>query len=154
MESIIAGSFALLIGVVGLWTGFRQLKNRKLLDRWPTTSGRVIERGIFEPQVPAGTPAYKYAPLIRYRYEVNGMELTNNYIHPKRIQLPRHSTRAWAQKRADEIPDAVVVHYNPDDPLESFLLQTPKKILCTVVVASILITLVAGIIFTGYLLKR
>lgn len=154
MEAIFAGTFALVIGVVGLWTGFKQLRNRRLLDRWPTTSGRVIERGIFEPQVPAGTPAYRYAPLIRYRYEVDGRELTNNYIHPKRIQLPRHSTRAWAQKRADEIPDEVVVHYNPDDPSESFLFQTPKKILYTVVVASILITLFAGIVFAGYLLKQ
>lgn len=154
METIIAGAFALLIGLVGLWTGFKQLRNRKLLDRWPTTSGRVIERGVFEPQVPAGTPAYKYAPLIRYRYEVNGMELTNNYIHPKRIQLPRHSTRAWAQKRADEIPDEVNVHYNPADPAESFLFQTPKRLLYVVVGASILITLFAGIIFAGYLLQR
>lgn len=154
METIFAGSFALLIGAVGLCTGFKQLRNRKLLDRWPTTSGRVIERGIFEPQVPAGTPAYRYAPLIRYRYEVNGKEFVNNYIHPKRIQLPRHSTRAWAQKRADEIADEVVVHFNPADPAESFLFQTPKRLLYVVVVASVLITLVAVIIFTSYLLKQ
>lgn len=154
METIFAGSFALLIGIVGLWTGFRQLRNRKLLDRWPITSGQVIERGVFEPQVPAGTPAYKYAPLIRYNYEVNGRRFVNNYIHPKRIQLPRHSTRTWAQKRADEIPDEVVVHYNPADPSESFLFQTPARLLHTVVVASILITLFAAIIFTGYLLQK
>jgi len=154
METIFAGSFALLIGIVGLWTGFKQLGNRKLLDRWPTTSGSVIERGVFEPPGPAGTPAFKYAPLIRYRYLVNGKEFVNDYIHPKRIQLPRHSTRAWAEKRAAEIPDDVNVHYNPADPTESFLFQTPKRLLYVVVGISIVVTLISGIIFTGYLLEK
>jgi hypothetical protein len=85
---------------------------------------------------------------------VNGKEFVNNYVHPKRIQLPRHSTRAWAQKRADEIPDDVIVHYNPTDPAESFLFQTPKRFLYIIAGASILITLVAGIIFTGYIFGK
>ena len=154
MESIIAGVFALVIGVIGLLTGLKQLKNRAALDRWPVTNGRVIERGIFQPPVPpTGPPAFRHAPLIRYAYWVNGKEFINNYIHPKRIQLPRHSTREWAQKRADEIQDDVVVHYNPADPAEAFLFQTPKRLLYVVVGASVLITLVAVIIFTGYLMK-
>lgn len=53
METILAGSFGLLIGIVGLWTAFRQLRNREALDRWPTTKGRVIERGVFQPNTPS-----------------------------------------------------------------------------------------------------
>ena len=42
MESVFAGAFAMLIGMVGVWTGLRALKNRAALDRWPTTTGRVL----------------------------------------------------------------------------------------------------------------
>jgi hypothetical protein len=45
VENLIAGCFALLIGVVGLLTGFKQLKNRAVLQNWKTVNGNVIERG-------------------------------------------------------------------------------------------------------------
>ena len=121
MESIIAGIFGLLIGMVGLWTGFYQLRNRAALNTWSTTKGKVIERASLS------APAFRYAPLIKYAYQVNGKEFVNDWIHPKRIQQPEHSSKKWAEKRAGSFAEDVVVHYNPDDPNESFLLQTPKS---------------------------
>ena|ERR1700687_1747198 len=130
MEGIFAGAFALLIGIILLLTGFRQLRNRAALNHWPITKGRVIERGTFQPYIPtAGPPAFRHSPLVKYVYQVAGKEFVSDRIRPKRIQLPQHNTREWAQKTANKFPDEVEVHYNPEDPSESFLVQTPAILL-------------------------
>jgi len=137
MEGILAGAFAWMIGIVGLWTGFRQLRNRAALNHWPITKGRVIERGTYQPFIPAaGPPAFRHAPLVKYVYQVAGKEFVSDRIRPKRIQLPQHNTRQWAQKTADKFPDEVEVRYNPEDPNESFLVQTPKILLYGLIAVS------------------
>jgi hypothetical protein len=147
MEAIISCAFSLLLGGVGLWTGFRQLRNRKALNGWRTTRGKVIERGTYRPDVPAlGPPAFRYAPLVKYAYQVDGREFVNDSIRPKRIQLPQHNTIEWARKKAASFPDDVTVHYNPEDPRESFLDQTPKVLLYIVIVASCL-AIMYGLMF-------
>ncbi len=147
MESIIAGAFCLLIGIVGLWTALWALKARAALDRWPTTNGRVIKRDTFTPNYASGPPAFRHAPLVRYIYQVSGRDFINDRIHPNKIQQPVHNTEAWARKRAEEFPEDVIVHYNPSDPGESFLMQTPKKILYVVIGASCLAILFSGLFF-------
>ena len=128
MEKIIALAFGLLIGIVGLWTGFRQLRNRAALNRWNTAKGKVIERGTYKPKIATlSAPAFQYAPLVKYVYQVDGKEFVNDCIHPKRIQLPEHSSKKWAQKKAESFADDVTVHYNPEDPSESFLVLTSKR---------------------------
>ena len=134
MEALLSGLFALLIGTVGAWAGFQALKNRAALDRWPTTKGRVIERRTF--QVVIGRRGFRFAPLVKYVCQVDRQEFVNNYINPKRTQLPSHSTEEWAQRKAESWPDEVTVHYNPASPDESFLVQTPKFKLYGVIVAS------------------
>ncbi|MFN2596916.1 MAG: DUF3592 domain-containing protein [Pyrinomonadaceae bacterium] len=137
MEAIFAGAFGLLLGAVGLWTGFRQLRNRAALERWHTTPGRVIERGTFIPSnVHAAAPAFRHAPLVKYTYEVGGRQFVNDSINPKRIQLPSTSSLKWAERRAASFADEVTVRYNPQDPAESFLVQTPKRMLYLVIAAS------------------
>jgi hypothetical protein len=137
MESLIAGIFGLVLGLAGLWTGIRALKNRALADRWPTTNGRVIERGIYQPDQPMrSAPAFRHAPLVRYRYEVGGKEFVSHWILPRHIQLPRHNTKKWAQKQADSFADEVLVHYNPQDPAESHLTNASKGALMAVLIAS------------------
>jgi hypothetical protein len=148
MERIISGIFALLIGGGGLWTGLRALKNRKILNHWKTTPGKVVERGIYQPDIPMlSPPAYRYSPLVRYTYQVDGKDFENNYILPKRIQAPQHGTRKWAQKRADSFPAEVTVHYNSADPQESYLIQTSKTVLFILMTLSILVLLIGMGIF-------
>lgn len=134
MEALISGVFALLIGSAGAWAGFQALRNRTALGRWPTTKGRVIERGTFHAVI--GRRGFRFAPLVKYVYQVDGKEFANNYINPKRTQLPSHSTKEWAQKKAESWADEVTVHYNPASPDESFLVQTPRFKLYGVIVAS------------------
>lgn len=142
MEWIAAGIFGLLIGVVGLWTGLKQLNNRAKLNRWPTTPGKVVERGVYQPNIPSlGPPAFRYAPFVKYVYQVDGKEFINDSVHPKRIQLPGISTYKWAQKKAASYPDEVTVHYNTADPTESYLKQTSFAALVIVVAVSCLVGL-------------
>jgi len=147
MERIISAAFAFLIGTVGLWAGFKQLRNRVALNKWPMTRGKVIERGTFQPDIPAlGPPAFRHAPLVKYAYHVSGKEFTNDRIRPKRIQQPQHNTKKWAQKKAESFPDEVSVHYNPEDPSESFLLQT-SRLMLYVVVGSSCLAILFGLLF-------
>jgi hypothetical protein len=147
MENLIAGIFGLLLGIVGLWTGFRALKNRALCSRWQTTNGTVIERGTYQPNSPMlSAPAFRYAPLVRYTYQVDGREFVSNLILPTRIQAPEHSTRKWAQRKADSFAGEVTVHYNPEDPAECYLVQTSKTTLYILLGASCLSMLI-GILF-------
>lgn len=142
MEWIAAGIFGLLIGGVGLWTGLKQLRNRSELNRWPTTQGKIVERGVYRPSVPSlGPPAFRHAPLVRYVYQVSGREYSNNCINPKRIQLPGTNTLKWAEKKASSFPDDVIVHYNVADPSESYLKQTSLTALTLMVAVSCLIGL-------------
>ena len=147
MERILSAAFAFLIGTVGLWAGFKQLRNRVALNKWPTTKGKVIERGTFQPDIPAlGPPAFRHAPLVKYAYQVSSKEFTNDRIRPKRIQQPQHNTKKWAQKKAESFPDEVSVHYNPEDPSESFLLQT-SRLMLYVVVGSSCLAILFGLLF-------
>ncbi len=147
MEAIISGAFALLIGIVGLLTGYFQLRNRVKLNQWPTSTGKVIERGTFQPDTPTRSPpAFRHAPLVKYVYQVSGRDFINDRIRPKRIQQPEHNTKEWALKRAASFPDEVTVHYNPEDPGESFLLQTSRSVLYVVIVASSL-AILFGLMF-------
>ena len=147
MERIISAAFSFLIGTIGLWAGLKQLSNRTELNRWPTTKGRVIERGTYQPFIPAaGPPAFRHSPLVKYVYQVSGKEFTNDCIRPKRIQLPQHNTMKWAEKMAQSFPDEVTVHYNARDPSESFLVQTSRAMLYIVCGASCLAILL-GLLF-------
>lgn len=147
MERVLASAFGLLIGLVGLWAGLKQLKNRKALNRWPTTNGRVVERGVFEPSsIMTSAPAYRFSPLVKYVYEVNGQEFFSDRINPQRIQQPAHNTRKWAEKRAASFSEVVIVHYNPEDPGEAFLIQTSHAMLYVVVAASCVALLFSGVL--------
>ena len=154
MERIISGVFSLLIGTVGLWTGLKQLRNRGALNKWPTTKGKVFERSTFQPDIPAlGPPAFRHAPLVRYVYYVGGKEFTNDRIRPKRIQQPQHNTKEWAQKTANSFADEVTVHYNPEDPGESFLVQTSRAVLYIVCGASCLAILLGQLFLLVFSVK-
>jgi hypothetical protein len=93
-----------------------------------------------------GPPAFRHAPLVKYVYQVGGEEFTNDRIRPKRIQQPQHNTKKWAQKKAESFPDEVSVHYNPEDPSESFLVQT-SRLMLYVVVGSSCLAILFGLLF-------
>jgi uncharacterized protein DUF3592 len=147
MENLIAGIFGMVLGGVGIWTGIRLLKKRSLFVQWKTTSGRVVERDTYLPnQAMLSAPAFRHAPLVKYQYEVAGKKFESIWILPRQIQLPRHGTKKWAQRQADSFADDVLVHYNPQDPSESYLKLTSKSTLYIVIGASCVAMLI-GLLF-------
>ena len=147
MENLIAGIFGLILGVVGFVTGLTLLRKRTQFNQWKTTTGKVIERGTFQPDIPMlSAPAFRYSPLVRYHYQVAGKEFVSNSILPKRIQLPKHNTIKWAQKQAESFPEEVIVYYNPEDPTETYLVLTSRRVLYVVLAASFFAVLV-GLLF-------
>lgn len=50
------------------------------------------------------------------------------------------------RKRFESFPNEVNIHYNPDDPAESFIIQTPKRMLYIVIGVSCLVILFAGLL--------
>jgi hypothetical protein len=147
MENLFAGIFGILLGLVGVLTALRGLKNRTRLQHWKTTKGRVIERGTYQPDQPMlSASAFRYSPLIRYSYQVDGKDFVSNAIIPRRIQLPQHNTKKWAEKQAATFPDDVTVFYNPSDPAESYLKQASRTALLVVIAMSVLAFL-AGTLF-------
>ena len=147
MENLIAGIFGMVLGLVGIWTGIRLLQKRTLFDQWKTTSGHVIERSTYSPnQAMLSAPAFRHAPLVRYQYEVDGKNFESIWILPRQIQLPRHGSKKWAQRQAESFADEVVVHYNPEDPGESYLHNSSRAALYVVILCSSFASLV-GLLF-------
>ena len=139
------------LGLVGLLTGFKQLRNRAVLRSWKTTRGRVIERGTYVPNFAMlSVPAYRHSPLVKYSYEVDGKQFSSNAITPERIQRPRHNTMKWAENRAQSFSDEVVVHYNPENPSESYLELTSRWTLWAVVGASCFVMLIGGLFLLSW----
>lgn len=137
MEKLFAGLFGVLLGSGGIWLGRVQLKNLAALDAWQTTSGKVIERGTFRVTFATlSAPAFQYAPLVKYVYHVNGQKFINDAILPQHIQMPQHSTLAWAQGRANSFPDEVPVYFSPENPAQSFLIRPAKTKLYLVMVGA------------------
>lgn len=130
METIISAVCLIIIGGVGLYAIVSALSKRKRFQSWHKTQGRVIERGVYQPNNVGrlSTPAFRYAPLVKYVYTANGKEyIGENLFHPE-IQLPQTSSKKWAQKKAYSLPDEVTVNYNPDNPADSFLVTTSKPL--------------------------
>jgi hypothetical protein len=155
VEDLIAGCFGLLLGVVGLLTGIKQLRNRSEFKNWKTTSGHVIERGTHVPNFAMlSVPAYRHAPLVKYSYQVDQKDFVSTSIWPERIQRPQHNTVKWAQKQAASYADQLVVHYNPYNPSESYLVLTSAWMLLMVVAASCLVLVIGGLFLLSWIVKR
>lgn len=152
MENMVAGIFGLIIGITGILTGIFQLRNIARLKSWKTTGGKIIERGTFQvTNTRQRSSALKFAPLVKYVYQVEGREYTNDAVEPRHIELPRHNTVEWAEKRAASFPDNPTIYYNPENPADSFLVPTKSKANFYLIMgASFVVILVSLIfIFTG-----
>ena len=114
--------FALLLGLAFVYVGnsYRALAHR--MRTYRSVPGRVVAREVVV--VPSGntrTGRYGdgggYTPQVTYRYVVDGAELTSN----KLAASIAGSKRAVAERKLEEIPDAVVVWYDPKNPSEAYL---------------------------------
>lgn len=148
MQTIISAVFLMVIGGVGLYALLSALRKRKQFQSWDKIQGRVIERGVFQPNNAGrlSSPAFRYSPLVKYVYTVNEKEYVGeNLFHPQ-IQLPQTSSEAWARKKADSFPDEVTVNYNPANPADSFLVTSSKVLFISFSVVCALLFLIGALI--------
>ena len=154
MEKLIAGVFGCVLGLVGVITALTSFRKRTQFSQWKTTPGKVIERGAYQPDIPMlSAPAFRYAPLVRYTYTINGQNFISNTIFPRRIQLPQHNTKQWAERKARAFPDEVTVYYNPNNPAESYLKMTSRLTLTIVIIASFFPLLVGALFLLSWATK-
>lgn len=107
-------------GAVLAWWMARRLHRETLRKRaWPTVEGRLLERGV-GPMLASGRGAH--VPHVKYVYVVAGHEYTGDqcYLVRNTGALPRQ-----VQALVEGLPDVVRVHYDPADPRDAWLLETP-----------------------------
>ncbi len=129
--------FVIVLFTLGLGLlGYNWSQQHKAWEsrQWPTVQGQVISTGMAESSDDNGVA---YAPIVRYTYEVDGVEYQSSRIAFGPTEYTS-SRRKVAQVLA-RYPEgsAVTVHYNPNDPHEA--------VLETQVQGSLVFTLIGGL---------
>ncbi|WP_327587879.1 DUF3592 domain-containing protein [Nonomuraea sp. NBC_00507] len=116
MGSLLLALLAFAISGTAFWQVRRMSASHRRTRDWPTITGRIIHKSITG-------EGRRFRALVAYSYTVDGVEHTNDKIG--RIGLsygPQNSIQAFV----DRLPDQPHVHYNPADPMESYLFDPPK----------------------------
>jgi hypothetical protein len=96
--------------------------HREILEKgsWPTTPGKLLERGL-GPKMQA-TGRGTFLPRVKYRYVVNGTEYVGDQCY-----LIRGSGGLERQvlKLVNDLPETLPVHYDPANPAQAYLLVNP-----------------------------
>jgi hypothetical protein len=108
---VVLGLGALAAAVV---LGQRVLRVRS----WPTTAATVVERVVGPPEGPTGgTRNARFVPRLRLAIVVDGVRHESTGRRMVQETMTAEEAQAWVAA----VPDGLVVHYNPDDPSESYL---------------------------------
>lgn len=130
MSAVALAILTIIFGVTALWIARRA---RALILRsrdWPTVQGRILERGVGE----AMGARRSYLPRVKYTYSVGGKSFTGDQVYQIRRTGWIYRT---VRKLVDGLPEEIAVHYNPENPAESYLLWNPW--------GTVLIALIFGI---------
>jgi len=87
-------------------------------QRWPTTNGVIT--GSEVKHIHTKNNGNSWKPVVKYKYEVNGEELSGNRL---RLFSGNYPSPKIAQRVIDEYPEKtrVVVYYNPNKTTKSVL---------------------------------
>jgi hypothetical protein len=117
--------FVLFLGVMALRQAFYLRRDIATKSTWKVTPGRLEKRGIRPGRL--GTPesgvggAAIYQPDIEYIYTVDGNARRGTQMFSGRYQ--GYDPRTMRRK-VNALPAEPEVHYNPDNPSESYLVLT------------------------------
>ena len=119
---VAAKLFALFLGLAFVYAGNLYSALARRMRSYRSVPGRVVAREITI--VPTGDTREGvwgdgggYTPKVTYRYLVEGVELESNKIG---FSIGGYK-RAVAERKLAEIPDQVVVWYDPSKPSEAYL---------------------------------
>lgn len=89
---------------------------------WPRTEGTVLSRGVRKIDK-KGSASDRYAPVIRYEYEVEGRRYTNDRYQFGKEERLSESTAGKIVSNYNK-GETVEVFYHPEDPQKSTLLTS------------------------------
>jgi hypothetical protein len=110
------GILAFPISAACFWLALHSHRGIAEARGWPTVRGRILERGI-GPRM----SRHSYAPHVRYTYSVGGKAYTSEQVYSSGVT---GGTPAIVRRIVDKFDTLVPVHYHPQDPSRSYLLET------------------------------
>lgn len=117
MKAKVLAALMVLAGAALLWFGLHSRHAAVAGLDWPTTQGKIVDRGV-EYYQPRGW----YYARVKYSYAVAGKTYQNDRIY----QIGRlDGTKDDRQHFVDALPDPVPVHYDPADPQQAYLVANP-----------------------------
>jgi hypothetical protein len=146
MEKYFAAAFGLLLGLIGLYACFTQLRNFASLDSWKIIKGKVTGRGTVEsPTGNLRSPGIRYSPVVQYNYQIDEKNFSNDAIYPKHMMIASGS-KEWAEIESKSFPDDVTIFYNPENPGDSCLKLPAKSAYYIIGIASVIVLLFSAFI--------
>lgn len=119
---MLANLFALLLGLAFVYVGYTYGALARRMRSFKSVPGKVIAREVVV--VPSGNTTTGrwgdgggYTPKVTYGYRVDDVALESN----KLARAIRGYKREIAERKLAEIPDDVVVWYDPTNPSEAYL---------------------------------
>lgn len=111
---MIYGFLFLFFAGLAAWMARYFTREMRRTRDWPTVPGKILERGVGEP-MGAGR---SYLARVKYAYTVDGKEYVNDQVY---VIRRTGDLADKVQKFVDGLPDPVPVHYNPQNPAETWL---------------------------------
>ena len=120
-EKLIFSAIFLLAGLGSIIINLIQRKRAKEAETWPTVPGVVMSSGLQEHRShdsDSGT-SINYEPVVTYTYAIMGQTFTGDHIAFGNVYYDYRT----ASKKIAPYPQgtSVVVHYDPDNPLNAVL---------------------------------
>lgn len=119
---VIVQVFGLILGSSLILGGAVMIFYATKTQRWPTTNGVITESEVEHVRTKHnGKISHSWRPVVKYKYEVNGEELSGNRL---RLFSGNYPSPKIAQRVTEEYPEKtrVVVYYNPNKATKSVLL--------------------------------
>jgi len=115
---------AMLCGVVFIAIGLHQLVRGLGVRKWPTTTARILSKGVDVEAIHGGEEGttLNYVPRMEFEYQVNGVSHTSHSI--SRGAPYDAGSRDKAFRNVAHLPDqggTTKAFYNPRDPAEAVL---------------------------------
>ena len=141
----------LVISIAAVATGISMMSASGTARGWPVVTGKIVERGVGPATTTGGSRAGRYVePRVTYTYTVEGKHFTGH-----RIALGANAyDEDKARQVANDLPDSVEVHYNPNDPSDAVLQPSAIGMSILLLIGGGLGLLIgAGLLFTSFTKK-
>ena len=127
---LLAGGVFAVLGIGLLIFGWRERKEAKATEAWPTvngtiTSSRLDQNTRTERREGRTYTHTSYAPVVEYTYEVGGKTYQGNHISPGAAMSYDLGTAQNIVNRYQPA-SAATVHYDPTNPMQA-VLETQTK---------------------------